>query len=187
MITSFLLLLLATVFGASQKIEIDVEGGSVNLNTGLVQSASRRPCDTNICAEADMYVSRCRPGDYRGCSKGLRDHLDQCYPDYRWFATVNQIYAPGTTACTCDVCCSSLNVQRGLKYDVAGQRSDCTDPLIDIPAWGCYGEDVCPTMRRQGACLCKKIRKPVWAYWSTNTDSCVSSLDCPRDYIYAFK
>ena len=175
------------------QMEIDVEGGSVNINSvshassnGMrTASASSTPnCDPNPSNEAIRTVQRCDPRDIRGCANDLVDRLCNCYPRIRWFA---EVYTGGVVDrdCRADYCIAGA-INR-LSFYVVGVRSSCSGFTRDIST--CNVRRACREMFNDGARYCSAIRAPTWADWCWGSNSCARERDCTRYgyYIYAFK
>ena len=202
--SGLVVLALCFVRFVSCQLEIDVEGGSVNINSGPgiqihstgshvsafgwgIRNGSPGDCDRNISIEAKKTIDGCAAGQtedhVRDCASDLVKRLCECYPSYRWYAEMYIIAGTQRMKCLCDYCKYGPRAN-GFWYYIAGQKSACAN----LPAFkSCDFNSECAEMRRRGACYCSKVYRPVWADWSAcSNPNCGSHLVCPAHVMYAF-
>ena len=175
-------LALCYVGDAVGKLEIDVEGGSVNINSqpniqvqrsGLRASAVGRGrsnvspanCHWNIAEEARITVDYCIPGTTgqhaEQCAYELDERLCQCYGRYRWYAEVSIRPGAQRSPCECNVCHGGRT--NGFMYYIAGST---TRAVVNLPDFGsCDFRRECRRMKSRGACYCSKTPRPAYADW----------------------
>ena len=181
------------------EVEIEISNANVNFYHGKIQHSltstpakndSCPPPPTSPCEEAWNILENCMKGIHSlgACVRAARDHLDICYPEYRWFIKVNPKYPGDLPYYHCDIACGgNLFVHPNINVFIVGQMSRCPDDhvLPAIPEVYCYTGDLCDFMRPFGACSCAKVKTPVWAAWSSNR--CTRYRKCDGFYLYSFK